>query len=206
MAQDSRAAARRAPAADAADGAADKEALQERMEEARDSIAQTVTDIRDRVVGQYESVRETVADTLDWREQFRAHPVAWCVGAVAVGYVLGNSFAAALRGAKDEDALLAQLAAIGDRFGEELNRRGLSILAPALTGTVLVPILASKLNDLFGVDLSDLTRLLTDPPAARPKKKGKKNGGKKGGKKNGGKAKKNKPPRADEAQPPGLES
>lgn len=197
----SRAAARRAPEAADDDGAASKEALQERMEEARDSIAQTVTDIRDKVVGQYESVRETVADTLDWREQFRAHPVAWCVGAVAVGYVLSNSAAAALRGTKDDDALFAHLAAIGDRFSDELTERGMSILAPALTGTVLVPILASKINDLFGIDLSDFTHLLTSPDAAytRPKKKAKKNGGKKGGKKGGGKAKKNKPPRADES-------
>ena len=203
MADESRAAARRAPEAVADDGAATKEALQERMEEARDSITQTVTDIRDRVVEQYESVKETVADTLDWREQFRAHPVAWCVGALAVGYVLGNSVAAAVRGADDRDELLAQLAAIGDRFSDELTRRGMSILAPALTGTVLVPILASKINDLVGIDLSDFTRLLTNPPAAhapaRPKKKAKKNGGKKGGKKGGGKAKKNKPPRADES-------
>lgn len=196
MAEDSRAAARRAPEADAGEGAATKEALQERMEEARDSIAQTVTEIKDKVVEQYESVKETVADTLDWREQLRAHPVAWCLGAVAVGYVLSNSVAAALRGAEDEDALLAQLAAIGDRFSDELTKRGMSILAPALTGTILVPILASKVNDLFGIDLSALTELLTNPAgaqaAARPKKSKKK-----GGKKNGKKAKKNKSPRAD---------
>lgn len=183
MADDGRAATRRAPEAGEDESAATKEALQERMEEARDSIAQTVTDIRDRVVEQYESVRETVADTLDWREQFRAHPVAWCVGALAVGYVLGNSFAAALRGAKDKDALLSHLAAMGDRFSEELTKRGMSILAPALTGTILVPILASKVNELFGINLSDLTGLLTDPPPAPRKKGGKKKGGGKKGKK-----------------------
>ena len=79
---------------------------------------------------------------------------------------------------------------------DKLTRRGLSILAPALTGTVLVPVLASKVNDLLGIDISDLTNLLTNPSGAqtpaRTKKKARKNGGKKGGKKNGKKGKKNK--------------
>jgi len=194
MADDSsRAAVGRAAAAD--EGAAVKEALQERMEEARDSIAQTVTDIKDTVVGQYESVKESVADTLDWREQFRAHPAAWCFGALAVGYVVGNSVIDALRGAEDREALLAQLAAVGDHFSEELTQRGMSILAPALTGTILVPVLASKVNEMFGIDISNLTDLLTKPANARATatpKKTKKGGGKKGGKKNGKKGKKNK--------------
>lgn len=200
MAESGRTAARLATAGETGDSAPSKEALQERMEEARDSIAQTVTDIRDKVVEQYESVKETVADTLDWREQFRAHPVAWCVGSLAVGYVIGNSVATALRGAEDRDALLAQLSAIGDRFSEELTRRGMSILAPALTGTVLVPILASKVNDLFGIDLSALTNLLVNPAGAQTaqRKKAKKNGGKKG-KKNGKKGKKSKRSRAVES-------
>ncbi|MBA2525618.1 MAG: hypothetical protein H0V18_07530, partial [Pyrinomonadaceae bacterium] len=50
-----------------------KEELQLRMEEARDSITQTVTEIKETVVQQY----ETVKDALDWREQFKKRPVAW---------------------------------------------------------------------------------------------------------------------------------
>ena len=195
MADESRAAARLAPDAGAGEEATTKEALQERVEEARDSITQTVTDIKDKVVEQYESVKETVADTLDWREQFRAHPAAWCFGALAVGYVVGSGVAEALREGKGRDELLAQLAAVGDRFSDELTQRGMSILAPALTGTVLVPVLASKVNDLLGIDISGLTDLLTKPSGARAAdgpKKTKKGGGKKGGKKNGKKGKKNK--------------
>ncbi len=70
-----------------------KEALQARMEEARDSISQTVTEIKDNVTQQYESVK----DALDWKEHFRARPVAWSLGAAGVGFCLGYSIAGAIK-------------------------------------------------------------------------------------------------------------
>jgi len=76
-----------------------KEALQARMEEARDSISQTVTEIKDNVTQQYESVK----DALDWKEHFRARPVAWSLGAAGVGFCLGYSIAGAIKDrGKDE--------------------------------------------------------------------------------------------------------
>src|ERR671939_742425 len=73
-----------------------KAVLQRRMEEAREDISETVAEIKDTVTEQYESVKETVSETLDWREQFRKHSVAWSLGALAVGYVVGNGLAASL--------------------------------------------------------------------------------------------------------------
>ena len=170
-----------------------KENLQRKMDETRESISQTVTDIKDTVTDQIHSVKETVSETLDWREQFRSHPVAWCVGALSVGYVIGNSMAASARGAKGEDHLLTHLAALGDHFADELSRQGMNILAPALTGTVLVPLLTAKLKELTGLDLSGITsQLLAESGVdATPKKKAKKKraGVKKQGKAKGKKAK-----------------
>ena len=176
------------------DGAV-KEELQRRMEETRDSIAQTVTEIKDTVTDQYQSVKETVntvTETLDWREQFRKHPGAWSLGALSVGYVIGNSLAAAIKGTKHQDQLLQQLAALGDHFTDELSKRGMSILAPALTGTVLVPMLTSKINEMFGIDLSHLPNQMLGPgdvtPQPLPKgKKKKKSTAKKNGKRKGAK-------------------
>ena len=71
-----------------------KEALQLRMEEARDSISQTVTEIKDNVSERYESVK----DALDWREHFRARPVAWTLGAAGVGFFVGYGVAGAVKG------------------------------------------------------------------------------------------------------------
>jgi len=69
-----------------------KAALQRRMEEARDSISNTVTEIRDSVTEKYENVK----DALDWREHFKKQPVGWSIGAAGVGFFVGYGLAAAL--------------------------------------------------------------------------------------------------------------
>ncbi|MDT5296198.1 MAG: hypothetical protein QOJ76_3078 [Acidobacteriota bacterium] len=66
-----------------------KAELQRRMDEARESISQTVTEIKDTVVNQYQQVKETINDSLDWREQYRRHTVPFTVGAFAVGALVG---------------------------------------------------------------------------------------------------------------------
>ncbi|HVQ38878.1 MAG TPA: hypothetical protein VMS31_15170 [Pyrinomonadaceae bacterium] len=73
---------------------ATKEALQRRMEQARDSISNTVTEIKENVSQQYETVKEA----LDWREHFKKAPVAWSVGAAGVGFFVGYGVAACIAG------------------------------------------------------------------------------------------------------------
>ncbi|MBD0324883.1 MAG: hypothetical protein ICV68_00545 [Pyrinomonadaceae bacterium] len=75
-----------------------KEELQRRMEQARETITQTVTEIKDTVANQYQTVKETISETLDWREQFRKRPVAWSVGALSVGFMTGYCIAASVKG------------------------------------------------------------------------------------------------------------
>ncbi len=81
-----------ARARETGDEVASKDALQRRMEEARDSITNTVTEIKDNVAQQYENVK----DALDWREHFKKQPVAWTIGAAGVGFFVGYGIAAAL--------------------------------------------------------------------------------------------------------------
>lgn len=76
-----------------------KAALQRRMEEARDSISNTVTEIKENVTQQYENVK----DALDWREHFKRQPVAWSLGAAGVGFFVGYGIAAALSGDDDDE-------------------------------------------------------------------------------------------------------
>lgn len=80
------------------DTEATKEELQRRMEEARESISQTVTEIKETVVNQYQNVRESITDTLDWREQYRRRPVPFTVGAFGAGLLLGYGVMGAVRG------------------------------------------------------------------------------------------------------------
>lgn len=90
------------PAADA-DTDTTKAELQRRMEEARESITNTVNEIKETVTNQYQQVRETINDSLDWREQFRRRPLAFSAGALGAGLILGYSVAGAIKGGRDTD-------------------------------------------------------------------------------------------------------
>lgn len=91
-----------ARAEDADDTDSTKAELQRRMEEARESITQTVTEIKDTVANQYQAVRDTVTEALDWREQFRKRPVAFSIGALSAGFILGYAVGGTFSG-DDED-------------------------------------------------------------------------------------------------------
>lgn len=80
-----------------------KAALQRRMEEARESISQTVTEIKDTVVNQYQQVRENISDTLDWREQYRRHTLPFTLTAFAVGTFVGYTVMGAFKGGGDDE-------------------------------------------------------------------------------------------------------
>jgi len=75
-----------------------KERLQRRMDEARESISHTVTEIKDTVVQQYETVKESISETLDWREQFKKRPVTWTAGAASAGFLTGYCITAMVKG------------------------------------------------------------------------------------------------------------
>lgn len=80
-----------------------KAELQRRMEEARESITQTVTEIKDTVVTQYQQVKETISDTLDWREQYKRHTLPFTVGAFAAGALIGYTVMGAFKGGGEDD-------------------------------------------------------------------------------------------------------
>ena len=82
-----------------------KEELQRRMESARDSISHTVTEIKETVAQQVETVKEA----LDWREHFRKRPITWSLGALGVGFVAGYGIAAAIKGESDEEHYAASI-------------------------------------------------------------------------------------------------
>jgi hypothetical protein len=138
-----------------------KAELQRRMEETREDISQTVDEIKDTVTESYESVKETVAETLDWRAQFRKHSIAWSLGALAVGYVVGSGLAASLddatkkRGRKSS-GLLDEIYAIGEKLSDEFS---------GVAQTILLPALGKKIKEKFGIDISDKLQALA--PAKR---------------------------------------
>jgi len=141
-----------------------KAELQRRMEAAREKISETVAEIKDTVTEQYESVKETVTETLDWRAQFRKHSVAFSLGALALGFVVGNGIAASLEDAtpkrgRKREGLMGEIYNIAENLSEEFS---------GIAQTILLPALAKKVKDKFGIDVSDkLAGLLSAPHSAK---------------------------------------
>jgi hypothetical protein len=128
-----------------------KAELQRRMEAAREEISETVSEIKETVTEQYESVKESVAETLDWRAQFRKHSVAFSLGALAVGFIVGNGIAASLEDAtpkrgRKREGLMGEIYNIAENLSEEFS---------GIAQTILLPALARKVKDKFGIDVSD---------------------------------------------------
>lgn len=75
------------------------------MEETRESLSQTVKEIKDTVGEQVASVKETVSGVLDYREQFQKEPMVWSLGALSAGFALGYTIGYAhkhTKGAKNQ--------------------------------------------------------------------------------------------------------
>src|SRR5438128_964808 len=102
-----------------------KQELQRRMEEARESITQTVTEIKETVTNQYYSMKETVSDALDWRHHFSRNPIAFSVGALSVGFLVGYGLAGTIKGSgheEDEDDLSPEESDVFARTGATAQR------------------------------------------------------------------------------------
>lgn len=100
-----------------------KEALQRRMEQARDSISNTVTEIKENVAQQVEIVK----DALDWREHYKKAPVAWSLGAAGVGFFVGYGIAAVVRGDDFDDVQYSSSAAQSLTSNPYLSQRSESL-------------------------------------------------------------------------------
>jgi hypothetical protein len=145
-----------------------KAELQRRMDEARDSITETVSEIKTVVAHQYEEVRDTyetvkegVGEVLDWREQFERNPIVWGAGAVSVGILVGVGLAHLF---DDEDEARGRRKSKEPGTGERLISE-LTGLADAV-----LPTISGKLKEMFGLDLSDYMSAARERRAAASKK------------------------------------
>jgi hypothetical protein len=105
------------------------------MEQTRESLSQTVQEIKD-----------TVSGVIDYREQFQKEPMVWRLGALSAGFALGYTLGYAhknVKGARKK----SEAAAFANTLATELSTVGKTMVMPALS---------TKIKDLFGFDFSDL--------------------------------------------------
>jgi hypothetical protein len=139
-----------------ASGSESKAALRRQMEEARESISETVAEIKSVVTHQYEEVRETVesvregvGEVLDWRTEFERNPLVWGAGAVSVGILVGFGIARAFD-EKDEPRPRGRRKTVttGEHVVAELSG----------FAEVVLPTISAKVKELFGLDLDAYLR------------------------------------------------
>ncbi len=145
-----------------------KAQLQRQMEEARESISQTVEGIKDTVEGQYEAVKETVSGVLDYREQFQKDPIVWSVGALSAGFALGYTLGYAHKNMKPAGRKRSEVAAFADSLVDELSTVGNSLVMPSLN---------AKIKQLFGFDFSDMLEEIGGAKKTPVRKKSSRKGG-----------------------------
>lgn len=145
---------------DTVDGDVTKADLQLRMDRARESISDTVGEIKEKVEERYESVRVAVAGILDWREQFQKDPITWSVGALCGGFALGYTLGRAQDGRTTEGGERSELTAFTESLVDELGN-----LARQLPTQTIDP----KLKQLFGFGLSEMIIEMDRAGTAKPK-------------------------------------
>jgi hypothetical protein len=163
---------------------AGKAALKRQMEETRDSISETVAEIKSVVTHQYDEVRETVesvregvSEVLDWRTEFERNPLVWGAGAVSVGILVGFGIARAFDEREEPRP----------RGRRKTVTTGEHVVAE-LSGfaEVVLPTISAKVKELFGLDLDAYLRAAHTPRKPEPKRLAKKGASKKSTSKKGG--------------------
>jgi hypothetical protein len=122
-----------------------KQALERQMQRTRESLAETVGEIKETVEQEYQSVRKTVSGVLDYREEFKNEPLVWSLGALSAGFALGYTVGYAHKNSKHGKQ--SQLAAFGSSMVDELSTMGQGLVIPALS---------AKIRELFGFDFTEL--------------------------------------------------
>lgn len=149
-----------------------KRELERQMQKTRESLAETVGEIKETVEQEYKSVRQTVSGVLDYREQFEKEPLVWSLGALSAGFALGYTVGFAHKNSKGGKQ--SQIVAFADGMVEELSNMGQGLVMPVLSG---------KIKELFGFDFSELLKDLGTKKSGKKRSSGKRKALKAGSKK-----------------------
>ena len=114
-----------------------KQELQRQMEKTRESVSETVGEIKDTVTQQYEAAKKTVASVLDYREEFQKEPLVWSLGALSAGFALGYTMGYAHKETKNSRKK-SQLVHFTNSLVDELSVVGNSMVMPAEASTFQV--------------------------------------------------------------------
>jgi len=122
-----------------------KKQLQREMQKTRESVAETVGEIKEKVTEQYEAAKETVAGVMDYREQFQNEPLVWSLGALSAGFALGYTMGYAHKETRGRQQ--SQVVKFANSLVDEFSTVGSNLVMPTLN---------SRIKELFGFDFSEV--------------------------------------------------
>ena len=128
------------------DDSPSKRQLHKQMERTRESVAETVGEIKDTVGEQIATAKQAVTGVLDYREEFQKEPLVWSLGALSAGFALGYTMGYAHKETKGSRKK-SEVAAFANSIVDELSVVGNSLVMPALN---------AHIKDLFGFDFSEV--------------------------------------------------
>jgi len=138
-----------------------KKELQQEMAKTRESVSETVDEIKQTVSRQYEAAKDTVAGVLDYRNEFQKEPLVWSLGALSAGFALGYTMGYAhkeTKGGKNKSELMAFTNSLVD----ELSSVG---------STFVMPTLNARISEMFGFNFSDVLDTIGKSKKTTPKRK-----------------------------------
>lgn len=141
-----------------------KQQLQRQMEKTRQSVSETVGEIKETVNEQIAVAKQTVTGVLNYREEFQKEPLVWSLGALSAGFALGYTMGYAHRETKGARKK-SEVAAFANSMVEELSAVGNSLVMPALN---------ARIKELFGFDFGDALKSIgkaNKPKRSRARKK-----------------------------------
>src|SRR5918993_2194718 len=137
-----------------------KRELQNQMDRTRESLAETVAEIKDTVEHEVRSVKKSVSGVLDYREEFQKEPLVWSLGALSAGFALGYTVGYAHKNSKGGKQ--TPVMAFADSMVDELSTMGQGFVLPALD---------AKIKELFGFEFSELLGQMKGSKKRTAKKK-----------------------------------
>jgi hypothetical protein len=138
-----------------------KKELQQEMEKTRESVSETVDELKQTVSRQYEAAKDTVAGVLDYRKEFQKEPLVWSLGALSAGFALGYTLGYAhkeTKGGKNK----SELQAFTNSLVDELSSVG---------STFVMPTLNARISEMFGFNFSDVLETIGKSKQTTSKRK-----------------------------------
>ncbi|HKP48145.1 MAG TPA: hypothetical protein VJT50_16205 [Pyrinomonadaceae bacterium] len=137
-----------------------KRELEEQMERTRESLAETIGEIKETVSHEVTTAKKAVTGVLDYREEFQKEPLVWSLGALSAGFALGYTLGYAHKNGKRGKQTAAF--AFADSMADELSTIGKGLVMPALD---------AKIKELFGFEFSEMLDQLSSSHMKRASKK-----------------------------------